>query len=164
MSLCIDTKTAVLDAVNGSLCEVFEMMVGESIVPIDSREVHEPFDKTDPDQEDLSVVVGLSGGLKGSLNICLDQNAAFRWTVQLIDHETTTIDQTVVDAAGELGNMVVGGTKRRLSDHNLTMALPSVIRAGIECLEFPSTVIPVRLDYCYGNCRIAVIVALSQQT
>ncbi|TWT79102.1 hypothetical protein CA13_04990 [Planctomycetes bacterium CA13] len=165
MALCIDTETAVMEAANGSLGEVFEMMVGESLTPFGTCDSQNPLSESNKGNadDDVSVVVAISGDLNGSVNICLDKDSAFRWARQLIDHETDTMDQTVVDAVGELGNMVVGGTKRRLASYNLTMSLPSVVRAGVECLEFPSHIKPARLDYQYDEHRLAIVVALSKQ-
>ena len=87
-----------------------------------------------------------------------------RWANLLIGHETEEIDQTVIDAASELANIVVGGIKRRLSDFELTMSLPSAIRAGERNLVFASHITPIQFGYRFGECELSVVVALSQSS
>ena len=80
------------------------------------------------------------------------------------DVDVTEIDQTVIDAVGELGNMVVGGAKRRLCEFALTMSLPSVICAGIESVQFQSNANPLRLQYRFDQSSLAIWVALNGQS
>jgi chemotaxis protein CheX len=74
-----------------------------------------------------------------------------------------SVDQTVVDAVGELGNMVVGGVKRRLADFRLTMSLPSVIRAGRHQMGFPSAHLPTQLDYTFDGNQLTILISSSSQ-
>ncbi len=164
MSLCIDTRTTLVDAVNASVIDVFNMMVNEEVVAIYKGDLPRSLNASSVVENALTISMGFSGSLTGSCCICLPQDAAIRWANLLIGHETEEIDQTVIDAASELANIVVGGIKRRLSDFELTMSLPSAIRAGEGNLVFASHISPIQFGYKFGECELSVVVALSQSS
>lgn len=164
MSLCIDTRTTLVDAVNSSVIDVFNMMVNEEVVAIYKGDLPRSLNANSVVENALTIAMGFSGSLTGSCCICLPQDAAIRWANLLIGHETEEIDQTVIDAASELANIVVGGIKRRLSDFELTMSLPSAIRAGEKSLVFASHISPIQFGYKFGECELSVVVALSQSS
>lgn len=164
MTLCIDTRTTLVDAVNASVIDVFSMMANEKAVVLDKSDAPRSLDASSVVENALTIAMGFSGDLTGSCCICLPQDAAIRWANLLIGHETEEIDQTVIDAASELANIVVGGIKRRLSDFGLTMSLPSAIRAGERNLVFASDISPIQLRYRFGECELCVVVALSQSS
>lgn len=112
------------------------------------------------DSETISVVVGLSGGLQGSVCLCVDQPAALAWTAELLGEACDCFNQNVIDAIGELGNMVVGGAKGRMPEHGLTLGLPSVVLAGEERLAFPANSGPVAMRYQFNAAEIVVLIAL----
>ena len=160
MELCSDTQTVVTDAVDESIREVFSMMAGTELSPCGGSHVCDAIADGNPSL-DVAVVMGLSGGLQGSLVVVLNEAAALQWTQSLLGMEIPEVDQDVIDAVGEMGNMVVGGTKRRLSDLGLAMSLPSVVRAGIDQLGVPSSVIPVKLGYRFGENPIDILIMLT---
>ena len=162
MTLCIDTKALIVDSIDESIREVFEMMAGEPLSRNDSNCRLDFVASDDASDSEITVVMSLTGCLQGTLSLSMNEQAALRWTHSLIDHDATAIDQTVVDAVGELGNMFVGGAKRRLTDFSLTMSLPSVIRAGWSCIEFQSNTIPVTIGYDYAGSCIAITIALKR--
>lgn len=162
-TLCTDVANAISEAVDASLRETFEMMIGETVTLTQTSCTSPTSESRTPDAEDcnqVTVVVGLSGGLQGSVSLCLDTEAAFLWTRKLIDHETDRVDQTVIDGIGELGNMVVGGAKGRLEDHMLTLGLPCVVLAGKSRLAFPTNSTPVELQYDLNGHGVTVFISL----
>jgi chemotaxis protein CheX len=164
MTLCIDTKTTLIDSIDESIREVFEMMAGSVLVregepcEIGTENCHPSESPTE-----ISVVMGLTGDLQGSMSLSMTNDAAIKWTESLIDHQATEIDQTVVDAVGELGNMVVGGAKRRLCDFALKMSLPSVIRVGGDGISFTKRGKAIAIAYQYADSTITVLIALQTQ-
>ncbi len=162
MTLCIDTQTMIIESIDSSIREVFEMMAGADLLRLgESCPIAVPSAKCQSHAE-VSVFVGLAGELQGSLCISLEEQGAIQWTRALIDHQATSIDQTVVDAVGELGNMVVGGAKRRMTGLALTMSLPSVILAGHEKIAFPSRTVPLKLDYGYQATELTILISLQR--
>ncbi len=160
MALCIDTETTVVDAISASMIDVFSMMVGEEVVATAQHPLASSAFSNATHENALTIVMGFSGDLVGSLCLCLPEKAALRWAELLIEHQSTEIDQVVVDAASELANIIVGGVKRRLSDYQVTMSLPSAIRAGESSLVFASNILPIQVGYRFCNCDLSIVVAL----
>lgn len=155
MTLCTDTETAIIESIDESIKEVFEMMAGAALSRFEGIDAASP-----ADSKEISVVMGLTGELQGSLFLTMYQDAALAWTKALIDHEASEIDQTVIDGVGEMGNMVVGGAKRRLTDYVVTMSLPSVILAGKDDIVFPTGSEPLAIRYDYAGSTLSVLIAL----
>lgn len=161
MALCIDTKTSVTDSIDESIREVFSMMVDAELTQVEpTQDPRRCIAKINGDGM-ITVVMGLTGDLQGSLTLTMTGEAAIDWTRGLIEIESDEVDQTVVDAVGELGNMVVGGAKHRLTDFHLTMSLPSVIHSGIDQIGFSSRVDPIHLVYQFGDHPVTVLIALN---
>ena len=161
MALCIDTKTSVTDSIDGSIREVFSMMADAELTQVEPTQDPRRCIANSSSDAMITVVMGLTGDLQGSLTLTMTGEAAIDWTKSLIEVESDEVDQTVVDAIGELGNMVVGGAKRRLTDFDLTMSLPSVIQSGIDQIGFSSRVEPIHLVYQFGDHAVTVLIVLS---
>lgn len=165
IALDSDTAMQVAEAVDQSMDEVFQMMTGQGVNQVGRSELPVPQDgefTMDPSgYGDLTVTLSLDGQLRGTIGICLPKACALDWTETLIDHKTEEIDQTVVDACGELGNMVVGGAKRRITGYQLKIGLPNVIIADRNAIVFPSGVKPLNLEFEVGDSSIQVFVALA---
>lgn len=157
--LATKTENCVLQSLETSLRETFEMMTGESLMS--APETSAAVESGKP-QQGVTVVMGLTGQLNGSVCIGLSNDAALLWTKCLIDHETDTIDQTVVDAIGELGNIVVGGCKRRLSPLELQMSLPNVVKAHVRCVAKLSNITPLNLHFLFQDCEIEILAHLEE--
>ncbi len=157
-----DLSQAVADAVDESIDEVFGMMAGH---PAEQVSLHllPATEKHMADKHPLTVTLSLSGDLQGIIGLCLSGEAARQWTADIIGEAADDINQDVIDAAGELGNLIVGGAKRRLAPHDLKMGLPSVILAGREAFVFPRRVHPIYVSYRYAETSFDVIIALAPQ-
>jgi CheY-specific phosphatase CheX len=160
MTLCIDTEKLVRDAVDKSIREVFSMMIGEELTQKIEETPRESIPAAKKAEPAMTVLLGFTGDIQGSLSLSLSDQAAIDWTRGLIEHETAEVDQTVVDAVGELGNMVIGGVKRRLAGNNLTMSLPTVIRAGESSLVFPTNTSPIYMVYEYSIYSMTFVIAI----
>jgi len=160
MTLCIDTEKLVRDSVDKSIRDVFSMMIGAELTRIEfeTREMSRP--EPENIEPSMTVLVGLTGDIQGTLSLSMSDLAAIAWSHALIEHETDKVDQTVVDAIGELGNMVVGGVKRRLAGNNLTMSLPTVIRTSEASLVFPTNTSPIQVQYDFAGYTITFVIAM----
>lgn len=114
-------------------------------------------DDTSPRYE-VSGVVGLSGKAVGTVVMSLSENVALKATSTMLLHETKGIDADVVDAVGELTNMVAGGAKAELAEYELMVSLPSVITGREHEVRFPSEVTPicVQFDSEWGGLALEV--------
>ena len=76
-------------------------------------------------------IIGMVGAqIHGALAVSFSKGCILRIVSNMLGEEFTEIDDIVIDAVGELTNMISGGTKKRLSDKGFSfnMAIPSMIR------------------------------------
>ncbi|MBF0566016.1 MAG: chemotaxis protein CheX [Nitrospirae bacterium] len=79
---------------------------------------------------DVTGFIGLtSTNIKGSLAITFTESAIIQIASQMLGEVFEIIDESVIDAVGEITNMVSGGAKKILSEkgYKFNMAIPSVI-------------------------------------
>lgn len=155
-------ETAVTGSVDEALRDTFVKMLDVEPRQLDSRRLSAPTSAFDGDDSVITVVVGLTGGLNGSIAITLSERSAIRWTEGLLGGTLETIDQDVVDAVGEPGNVVVGGTKSRLSEYELTMSLPTVIHGGVGSMGLQSGAMTWGMLYEFDGCQARLLIALRE--
>ena len=61
--------------------------------------------------------------------------------------EATEIDDDVVDAIGEITNMVAGAAKSELDEYELSICLPNVITGQSHGIRFPSNMLPISVPF-----------------
>lgn len=99
---------------------------------------------------DISAIIGLTGETSGSIIISMPESLACQIASNMLMEEIKTIDQSVQDAIGEIGNIVVGDARRALiqAGHSLNISIPTVVigpghrisRSGdIPCIAIPFT-------------------------
>lgn len=109
-------------ALEAATREVFEVMLG---IPLRAVSDAEP-----PLVADLTVMVGLSGQLRGVLSLHCTAESACLWVSRMLGSEHAEFGQQVRDGIGEIANMVVGSFKRKLPpgvDDNCMISTPTVI-------------------------------------
>jgi len=98
---------------------------------------------------DCSGLIGVSGALRGTIVVSLDQDVAFAAAEAFLGTKPLTIDEEVVDMVGELTNMIAGAGKDRIGIPGILLGLPTVIAgkghsvwfdhgAHVEILQFSS--------------------------
>jgi chemotaxis protein CheX len=101
------TKQEIIDAVHASTCEVFSTMLGLEVQPGD---VHT--DKASPAVNDgVMAFVGVAGPWVGSGVISCSAAFACRLCELFLMTEAPAVNEEVLDAVGELANMVIGNFK-----------------------------------------------------
>jgi chemotaxis protein CheX len=78
-------------------------------------------------QYDISGIIGLSGGAKGTVALSFPKITALKTVSEFIGEKIVTVDETVKDAIGELANIVAGAAKKDLSQFKISISLPTVI-------------------------------------
>src|SRR5215468_5968943 len=78
-------------------------------------------------QYEVSGLIGLSGQRQGMVVISLGRQTAIKATKIMLDECADNINEQVIDAVGELANMIAGAAKAQLSQFQLSVGLPSVI-------------------------------------
>lgn len=106
----------------------------------------------------ISGMIGLSGRASGMVVINLSTNVALKAASQMLMEEKTEVDPDVVDAVGELANMVAGQAKTDLEKYELSVGLPSVIIGDQHEIRFPSSAPPLAVPFetDFGPLRLEV--------
>lgn len=97
---------------------------------------------------DISGIVGISGQVKGSVNLSFREAVALQVVGGFVGEAVHAVDDHVIDAVGELANIIAGGAKSVLAEagYDLKISIPTVIVGhdhvicrpkDIPCLEIP---------------------------
>jgi len=85
---------------------------------------------------EVSGVIGLSGKASGIVVLSLDDNVARTATEALVGHRPKSIDAEVLDAVGELTNIIAGRAKAALEHLSMTIVPPTVVTGRNHVLGF----------------------------
>lgn len=102
-------------------CEVFEVMVGTSLVKARDHGLTVIADYT--------AMVGIAGGLCGVLSIRGSSESARRIAANMLGVDDVNSGSSVLDAFGEVCNMIAGSFKSRIggSGDSCALSVPTVI-------------------------------------
>lgn len=127
---------------NGTL-EVLKTMASFQPVP------GKPYVKKDDlAHGDVSGIIGITGDAIGSLAISFSESCICNVVGRMLGETYTTINHDVLDAVGELTNMISGVSRTQLEKKGMTVfaAIPSVVFGSnhtiTHILKSPSIVIP----------------------
>ena len=110
---------------------------------------------------EISGVIGLSGTAIGTVVVSLSREVALQATSALLLMEATEINADVIDAVGELANMVAGPAKAKLEKYRLQISLPSVVTGKGHQVSFPSNVSPITVPFTTSWGPIVLTVGLA---
>ncbi|MDR2662649.1 MAG: chemotaxis protein CheX [Treponema sp.] len=90
-------------------------------------------------EEDLSAIIGLNGEARGAVVIGMKEALAIRLTDMLTGEKHSAVDDEVVDAIGEIVNIIAGNAKKGLEESfRLIISLPSIVRGRGHQIKWPS--------------------------
>ena len=95
----------------------------------------------------ISGVIGLTGNAVGTVVLSLSESVALKAASTMLMAETHSIDADVIDAVGELTNMVAGAAKSELEEYQLMVSLPNVVTGEGHEIRFPSNVRPILVPF-----------------
>lgn len=96
---------------------------------------------------EISGTIGLSGKAIGTIVLSLSKGVALKAASAMLLKEMTEVDDEVIDAVGELVNVVAGGAKTELEEYQLLSSLPNVITGRNHDIRFPSEVPPICVPF-----------------
>jgi chemotaxis protein CheX len=111
---------------------------------------------------EVSGIIGLSGRAVGTVVLSLSREVALRAASTLLLMDATELNDDVVDAVGELTNVVAGGAKSRLEQYELSISLPNVITGIHHEIRFPSNVSPICVPFTTQWGPLVMEVGLSE--
>ncbi len=95
----------------------------------------------------VSGIIGISGKGVGTVVLSMSESVAIKAASTMLMCELSEVDDDVMDAVGELTNMVCGDAKARLEKFQLSMSLPNVL-CGTNCrLHFPQNARPISIPF-----------------
>ena len=96
----------------------------------------------------ISGIISINGKQAiGTVVLTMTETVALRAASTLLMTEVTEADEEVMDAVGELTNMVAGATKARLAQYHLSMGLPSVFHGSNCRIHFPANAHPIVIPF-----------------
>lgn len=125
-----------------STVNVFETMLG---IELDRER---PFirDCAAP-QYEVTGIIGLTGKATGTVALSMPREVAMAITEKLLGERHVDINPTVVDAVGEVTNMIAGAAKSRMEQLQLSLGLPTVVTGKASCIAFPSRATPICIPF-----------------
>jgi len=111
---------------------------------------------------EVSGIIGLSGRAVGTVVLSLSREVALQAASTMLMMEATEINDDVVDAVGELTNMVASGAKAQLEQFDLSISLPNVITGSHHEIRFPSNVSPICVPFTTPWGPMAMEVGLTE--
>lgn len=99
---------------------------------------------------EVSGIIGLSGKASGTVVVSLDRDVAISATEAMLGQRPDSINTDVIDAVGEMTNMIAGKAKAGLEHLAMNLALPTVITGRNHTIRFGSTAKTICIPY---SCR-----------
>lgn len=106
----------------------------------------------------ISGVIGLSGKAAGTVVINLSEEVALKAASAMLMMDLEEMNDDVLDAVGEIANMVAGQAKAELEEYELSVSLPNVVIGEDHSIRFPSDSRPISVPYDsdFGPLRLIV--------
>jgi chemotaxis protein CheX len=111
---------------------------------------------------EVSGIIGLSGKAQGTVVVGLGREAALKIAEIMLQERPSEINADIVDAVGELANIIAGRAKSELEPLNMSISLPSVIIGKCHSIQFPSKITPICIPFESPWGTITVEVGLSE--
>ncbi len=95
----------------------------------------------------VSGVIGLSGNAVGTVVLNMTKEVALGAASVLLMEQISEISADVIDAVGELTNVIAGAAKSKLEELHLGLSLPNVVTGGAHTIHFPKDVTPICVPF-----------------
>jgi chemotaxis protein CheX len=88
---------------------------------------------------DISGIIGLSGQISGAVALSMKDNVAFQVTKTLTGVDHNAFDADVIDAIGEIINIITGNIKKEFeASYRTAISIPSIVQGKGHKLIWPS--------------------------
>jgi chemotaxis protein CheX len=114
-------------------------------------------------QHEVSGIIGLSGKASGTVVVSLDREVAIAVTEHLLGERPASINADVVDAVGEIVNMIAGRAKSNLEELEMSLSLPTVITGKNHVIQFGSSAQTICIPYTCEWGQLSLEVGLVEQ-
>jgi len=114
--------------------KVFQDLVGQTV------DAKLPYitEKDKAGEWDISAIIGLTGEARGAVVISMKKELAIKLTTILTGTQYAGLDDDVVDAIGELVNIIAGNVKQELEESfRLVISLPAIVKGKEHSINWP---------------------------
>lgn len=135
--------------------QVFSTMLGCSLTrgPLQLKQGDAPM-------YEVSGLIGLSGRCRGMVLVSMDCHAALSAAGIMLGSRPESLDGDVMDAVGELTNMIAGAAKTQLEEYRLNIGLPTTICGKSHSVRFPPESTPIAIPFSSALGAVCVEVGL----
>jgi chemotaxis protein CheX len=121
---------------------VFSTMLGCTLVrgSLKLKDDHAPM-------YEVSGLIGLSGRCRGMVLFSAGRETSLGIAEILLGARPEELNGDVLDAIGEITNMIGGAAKSRLEEYRLNIGLPTVICGKLHSIKFPPEVSPIVIPF-----------------
>jgi chemotaxis protein CheX len=118
--LCKVTDPVYLDQAVG---EVFSLMLGVAVDAVDDQP------QFGFEMATMTAMVGLAGAISGTCAMVVRADGAVHMASCMAGMELESVDETVLDGLGEIGNMLSGAWKAKIPELNAAcmLSVPTVV-------------------------------------
>jgi chemotaxis protein CheX len=89
-------------------------------------------------ERDISAVIGLSGAVRGAVVVSMRKDFALKITDTLVGTQHDDLDDDVVDAIGEIVNIIAGNIKQHVEGgEQIVISLPTVVKGKDHRFAWP---------------------------
>jgi chemotaxis protein CheX len=87
---------------------------------------------------DISAIIGLTGEARGAVVMSMKKKLAIKLTDLLTGTRHDDLDDEVVDAVGEIVNIIAGNVKKNLEEaFKLIISLPTIVQGREHVIKWP---------------------------
>ncbi|MGC9293348.1 MAG: chemotaxis protein CheX [Acidobacteriaceae bacterium] len=149
-----------MQALDTAVKEIFEQMLGVECKQQPLKTMSQP----------VSAIIGLTGALSGSCTLSARPADVMAISLYLEAYplppmdsmlqDAASLSNTMLDAFGELGNMIAGGWKGRLQglDSGCFLSVPSIVYGSDYVLQSGGSVLLVKRSYRFAEFEIQVAI------
>jgi len=113
---------------------------------------------------DVSGIIGLSGGARGTVALSFPRITALKVVTSFGGMKVLALDDIVTDAIGELANIVAGAAKKHLSQYKISISLPTVVVGENHEVAGSKDVIPMAVPFECGFGAFLLIVSFKSES
>jgi chemotaxis protein CheX len=96
-------------------------------------------EKNTVNEWDVSGVIGLTGEARGAVVVSMGRTLAIKITDNLTGSKHSELDDDVVDAIGEIVNIIAGNAKKSLEESfRLVISLPTIVEGRQHSIKWPN--------------------------
>jgi chemotaxis protein CheX len=107
-----------------------------------------PYIRKNPRElEDVSAMIGLAGETTGAVVLSFSREVAIKIASHFAGEKYKALGNEVLDAVGELINIIAGNSKKYLADFRIDISLPGVIIGESYKIHWPENVPVITIPF-----------------